>query len=100
MKTGAGNGCFWEDYSLFYRYGMGALYGLSRKMDTTDNFSVGLGFKTKHLVDIDPKFRERTIETSWYAGMFYDRNNSLLASLVMSGLREQFIMADVYLLNV
>ena len=87
---------FWEDYSLFYRYGMGALYGLSRKMDSTDNFSVGLGFKTKHLVDIDPKFRERTIETSWYAGMFYDRNNSLLASLVMSGLREQFIMADVY----
>jgi hypothetical protein len=29
-------------------------------------------------------------------GMFYDRNNSLLASFVMSGLREQFIMADIY----
>jgi hypothetical protein len=40
--------------------------------------------------------RERTIATSWHAGIFYDRNNSLLASLVMSGVKEYFIMADVY----
>ena len=87
---------FSNDYSLFYRYGLGALYGLSKKVDSTDNFSVGLGFKTKHLVDLNPNTRQRTIETSWYAGIFYDRNNSLLASLVMSGLKEQFCMIDIY----
>ena len=87
---------FSQDYSLFYRYGLGALWGLSKKVDSTDNFSFGLGFKTKHLVDLNSKFRERTIETGWYAGVFYDRNNSLLASFVMSGIREQFCMIDVY----
>ena len=44
---------FSDDYCLFYRYGMGALFGLSKKVQPEDNFSVGVGFKTKHLVDIE-----------------------------------------------
>lgn len=87
---------FSEKYSLFYRYGMGALFGVSKKIDESDNFSFGVGFKSKHLVDIRTNFRERTIETSWHAGVFYDRNNSLLASFVMSGVKEYFCMIDVY----
>jgi hypothetical protein len=87
---------FSEDWYLFYRYGMDALFGLSKKIDETDNLSAGLGFKTKHLVDIRTNFRERTIETEWHAGVFYDRNNSLLASFVMSGVKEYFCMIDVY----
>ncbi len=87
---------FSEKYSLFYRYGMGALFGLSKKIDSTDNFSVGVGFRTKHLVDVNPAFRQRTIETGWHAGVFYDRKNSLLASLVFSGVKEYFCMADIY----
>ncbi len=86
---------FSEDYSLFYRLGMGALFGLSKKMNVEDNLSVGIGFKTKHLVDVG-KNRQRTIETSWHAGAFYDRNNSLLASIVMSGVKEYFCMIDIY----
>ncbi len=87
---------FSDDYYMFYRYGMGALYGVSKKVDSTDFFSVGIGFKTKHLVDINTNTRQRTIETGWYAGVFYDRNNSLLASIVMSGVKEYFCMIDVY----
>ncbi len=87
---------FSEEYSIFYRYGMGALFGLSKKIKQTDNLSVGIGFKTKHLVDLENEFRQRTIETSWHAGVFYDRNNSLLFSLVMSGVKEYFCMIDVY----
>jgi len=90
---------FSEDYSLFYRYGMGALFGVSKKIpgsDGHDNLSVGVGFKTKHLVDVNAAVRQRTIETSWHAGVFYDRNNSLLASIVMSGVKEYFCMIDVY----
>jgi len=85
-----------EKYSFFYRYGMGALFGLSKKVNTEDSFSAGLGFKTKHLVDLNDKFRERTIETGWYAGAFYDRNNSLLASVTLSGVKEYFCSFDVY----
>jgi hypothetical protein len=87
---------FSDDYSLFYRCGMGALWGFSKKMNPEDNLSVGLGFKTKHLVDLNDKFRERTVETSWLGGVFYDRNNSLLASVVMSGIKEYFCSIDVY----
>ncbi|MEO8399582.1 MAG: hypothetical protein ABI550_07180, partial [Ignavibacteriaceae bacterium] len=87
---------FSEKYSLFYRYGMGALFGFSKKVDEFDNLSIGLGFKTKHLVDVDTRVRQRTIETSWHAGIFYDRNNSLLASLVLSGVKEYFCMIDIY----
>ena len=87
---------FSKRWSLFYRYGMGALFGLSEKIDDTDNLSMGVGFKTKHLVDVSSEFRQRTIETSWHAGVFYDRNNSLLASLVLSGVKEYFCSVDVY----
>ena len=74
----------------------GALLGFSKKMDSEDNLSVGLGFKTKHLVDLNNAFRERTIETGWLGGVFYDRNNSLLASVVLSGIKEYFCSIDVY----
>ncbi|HEX2866476.1 MAG TPA: hypothetical protein VHO03_05515 [Ignavibacteriales bacterium] len=87
---------FSENYSIFYRYGMGALFGLSKKVNPTDNLSLGLGFKSKHLVDLNDLTRQRTIATSWHAGVFYDRNNSLLASLVLSGVKEYFCMIDIY----
>ncbi len=87
---------FVKNWSLFYRYGMGALFGLSQKINETDNLSYGLGFKTKHLVDVATDVRQRTIETSWHAGIFYDRNNSLLASVVLSGVKEYFCSIDIY----
>lgn len=86
---------FSDEYSFFYRYGMGALFGLSKKLNEEENMSLGIGFKTKHLVDVGQN-RQRTIETSWHTGIFFDRNNSLLASIVMSGVKEYFIMIDIY----
>ena len=44
----------------------------------------------------DNAFRERTIETGWLGGVFYDRNNSLLASVVLSGIKEYFCSIDIY----
>ncbi len=87
---------FSDEYSLFYRYGMGALFGLSKKINDEDNLSIGFGFKTKHLVDVSTEVRQRTIETGWHAGIFYDKNNSLMASLVLSGVKEYFCMIDIY----
>lgn len=87
---------FWQNHALFYRYGMGALFGISEKLNEEEWLSYGIGFKTKHLVDLETEFKQRTIETGWHAGIFWDRNNSLLASLVFSGVKEYFVMADVY----
>ncbi len=87
---------FSEKYSFLYRFGEGAIWGLSHKLADGDNLSYGVGFRTKHLVDMDAILRQRTIETSWQAGVFLDRNNSLLASIVMSGVKEYFCSIDVY----
>lgn len=87
---------FSDDYSLFYRYGMGALFGVSKKISPSDNLSFGVGFKSKHLIDVNDAVRQRTIATSWHTGVFLDRNNSLLASLVFSGVKEYFCMIDIY----
>lgn len=85
-----------DNYSVFYRYGLGGNFGLSYKVNDEDNLSVGVGFRTKHLVSINPELREKSIETAWQWGAFYDRNNSLMASLVMSGIDEDFLSMDVY----
>ncbi|NWF90603.1 MAG: hypothetical protein HXY50_14215 [Ignavibacteriaceae bacterium] len=86
---------FSEDYSLFYRYGMGGVAGLSKAINEEDNLSVGIGFRTKHLIDVGP-YRQRTIETGWQVGFFYDRNNSLMTSVIFSGIKEYFCTIDVY----
>ncbi len=87
---------FSDTYSLFYRYGMGGVAGLSKKLESGDNLSVGVGFRSKHLVNLPGSARWRTIETSWQAGVYYDRNNSLLASLTLSGVKEYFASIDIY----
>ncbi|HKB86758.1 MAG TPA: hypothetical protein VKD08_11335 [Ignavibacteriaceae bacterium] len=87
---------FSDTYSLFYRYGMGGVAGLSKKLESGDNLSFGVGFRSKHLVDVTQKARQRTIETSWQAGVYYDRNNSLLASITLSGVKEYFASIDIY----
>lgn len=75
---------------------MGALFGISEKMDNGDNLSYGVGFKSKHFMEVISEVRQRTIATSWHAGVFWDRENSLLGSFVLSGVKEYFIMADIY----
>jgi len=87
---------FSEDYSLFYRYGMGGVAGISKKLESGDNLSFGVGFRSKHLVDVSKNARQRTIETSWQAGVYYDRNNSLLAAITLCGVKEYFCSIDIY----
>lgn len=87
---------FSEDYSLFYRYGMGGVAGISKKLESGDNLSFGVGFRSKHLVDVSKSARQRTIETSWQAGVYYDRNNSLLAAITLCGVKEYFCSIDIY----
>ncbi len=87
---------FSDTYSLFYRYGMGGVAGISKKLESGDNLSFGVGFRTKHLVDVTKTARQRTIETGWQAGVYYDRNNSLLASITLSGVKEYFASIDIY----
>jgi hypothetical protein len=86
-----------NDWSLFSRFGLSPLIGLSKKINTTDNLSMGIGPKQDYLVEVDKNYRQRTIDKLfWHGGIFYDRNNSLLASLIISNTREQSCTLDIY----
>lgn len=76
-----------EDRRMFLYMGITNLLGLSHTMDSGDALSWGLGASTE---SINPdKFRAS-------AGVFYDRNNSLLASLIVRGTEGLAVRANIY----
>ncbi len=76
-----------EDRRLFAYLGITNLFGLSHRMASGDELSWGLGVSTE---SINPN----KVRAS--AGAFYDRNNSLLASLIVRGTEGLAVRANVY----
>ncbi len=87
---------FAQRWSFFYYFGMTGLTGLSYKLNNGDNISAGLGLRAKQLTDVDFHSRKKTSELVWNAGIFYDRENSLLFSATYSGLIDNLININVY----
>jgi len=71
-----------ERTRLFIRGGMGAQIGVSRKLDDEHHVSVGAGGDTQ-VRSIDDTGHEK-VKFAPSAGIFYDRNNSLLWSVTSS----------------
>lgn len=67
---------------LFVRGGMGAQFGISRKIGDANHLSIGLGGDTE-VREIDATGHE-TVEFAPSAGVYYDRDNSLLWSVISS----------------
>lgn len=78
---------------LFIRGGMGAQFGLSRRLDEEHHFTAALGGDTK-VRNVDETGHE-TIEFAFGGGVFYDRNNSLLWSVTASP-AENLLAINVY----
>ncbi|RKZ12612.1 hypothetical protein DRQ50_11675 [bacterium] len=68
--------------SLFYHWGGHAELGMSFTDSQGRCVSWGLGLVAKNLVDIDTI--SKTLDLAASAGVFYDRHNSLLASLLFA----------------
>jgi hypothetical protein len=58
--------------------------------------SVGAGLRGRTLQLLDPAKNQQTLDLVWNAGIFYDRENSLMASLFFSGLTEYTVSANIY----
>lgn len=72
----------------FFAYmGISNLFGLSHSLSNGDEVSWGLGVST---VYIKPSIIRES------AGLFWDRNNSLLASLIINGSENMALRANVY----
>jgi len=82
--------------SLFTRMGLGTLIGASWKFKNGAAISLGAGVRSGERVLLPGTAREVTVTTPFSIGVFYDRNNSLLASLVISNVDDYFINANVY----
>lgn len=95
------NGQYWtlkvpiglENTRLFIRGGMGAQFGIAQKLDAENRISVGVGGDTR-VRDIDAVGHE-TVKFSPAGGVYYDRNNSLLASVTVSP-AENVLAVNVY----
>jgi hypothetical protein len=78
--------------------GMGTMLGASYVYDRSDEHSIsfGAGIRGKELINVDPRARVLTVSIVPTAGIYWDRNNSLLASLTVSGQVDQTAILNVY----
>ena len=87
---------FSEKWQLFYTFGMDGLLGLSYKIDDEHTISAGAGFIGRELIDLDKDKNIKSVKLAWSTGVFYDKNNSLLASLKLSDHIDYQVVINIY----
>lgn len=87
---------FYKPLRLFGRFGMSTLLGLSYRFNNGYSVSIGGGIRPNTLRLLDIKGRQVTIDSKLSGGIFLDKDNSLMASLVVSDVPDYFITANVY----
>ncbi len=89
---------FDKKYALFYHFGMNGLAGLSYEFRKDESFSLAAGLRNSELVEVTDETggRKQTAVVLWNAGFFYDRNNSLLFSILVSGQRSYRVVTNIY----
>jgi hypothetical protein len=79
---------------LFYHFGTHGEGGFSWKRANGDAFSIAAGLKAKDLVEIAQGANSVSLGAS--AGFFYDRQNSLLASLELARTKDYRLRFNLY----
>lgn len=89
---------FTERTSLFYHFGDNGMLGLSYLQDNNESITMSAGFATRELrtVDVTNGARTVTVSLGWIAGIFYDRDNSLLASFMASNRVNEKLRLNLY----
>lgn len=85
-----------KKFSAWYMMGMSNMLGASYKTDAEYSVTAGAGIRGKTLRLVDSTVRALTLDPVLTGGIFIDRNNSLLASIIASGQEDQTIIAQVY----
>ena len=84
--------------SIFYHFGDSGMLGLSfaRKDGTAISASGGVATKQIRVVDVRNGTRTVSVSLGWIAGIFFDRENSLLASLILSNRVNEAMKLNIY----
>lgn len=87
-----------QSLGLLYHFGTHGELGLSFRQPDGDCFSFGLGLVANKLVDQSNRrdLREITADLVLTAGLFYDHNNSLMASLIYSRTQDFKLRLNTY----
>lgn len=85
---------WWEKWAFFYHYGTHGEFGLTRRFAGGHNLSFGAGFKADELLDVS-EYHEGA-ELAVTGGVFYDRNDSLLASVLWAKSKDYKLRVNLY----
>lgn len=85
-----------EKWQVFYTFGMDGLLGMSYKIDPEHSISFGGGAIGRELVDVDAEKNINTVKLIGTLGIFYDRNQSLLASIKVGNHIDYQAVINVY----
>lgn len=78
---------FVRDWSVFYDFGMSTLLGLSRRGAQGSAWSGGLGLDAVDNPVVDDRTGAKTATLAFKGGLFYDRDGSLLFSILAGSRR-------------
>lgn len=84
--------------SLFYHFGDNGMLGLSFHQPNNESITVAFGAAARDLrtVDVTNGARTVTVSLGYIAGIFYDRENSVLASLMVSNRVNEKVRLNIY----
>lgn len=86
-----------QNYSIIFYYGIYGILGLSYTYHREHNFSIGAGTVVNRLNEnIIKGSRFITPTTDGAMGLFYDRNHSLLTSILLTGPRLYNVRLNIY----
>lgn len=87
---------FSDNFHLFYYFGTNGMGGLSYKYNDGTAVSFGVGFAASDLFIVDKRTNKKSLNLDINAGIFYDKDNSLLASLVYAKKSDYMVNLNVY----
>lgn len=87
---------FADSWYAFYYFGTNGVGGLSYKFQNGSAISVGLGLAASDLILLDEKTNKKTLGLVGNLGVFYDKNNSLLASLSITIKTDYMVNVNIY----
>lgn len=83
-------------WHLFYFFGLDGIIGATYKFEDGRALSAGFGFRGKKRILEDHLTNRQSVSLAWNVGLFYDYNNSLMASMFFSGMFNDFFHLNIY----
>lgn len=87
-----------KKWSLMTHFGLHGMFGFSHRWPDGHSLSLTGGFLAEDLIQAEQEGEGRPLKAvlTWRTGIFYDLNNSLLASLMLSTVPENRIRVNVH----